>query len=79
MKRKSVLLRLRPEHYARFRAKADARDLPLTRWILQAALAYEAKGARFTKKLASACVRCKKTHETGVPCKDGITVAAELR
>ena len=68
MKRKPVLLRLRPEHYERFKAQAMVRDLPLTRWILQAALAYEAKGARFGKKQDSVkrfepCSLCGKRHD----------------
>ena len=68
MKRKNVLLRLRPEHYERFKAQAVARDLPLTRWLLQAALAYEAKGARFGKKREAVkqfepCSLCGKRHD----------------
>lgn len=64
MKRKNVLLRLRPEHHERFRTKADARDLPLTRWILQACLAYESKGARFSKKQPlPPCRLCGKQHD----------------
>lgn len=48
--RKHVLLRLLPEHHEAFLAKAVNRDMPLTKWIIQACLAYEAKGARFGKK-----------------------------
>ena len=64
MKRKAVLLRLLPEYHERFVAQAKARDLPLTKWLIQAGLAYESKGARFAKaKKWPVCSICQKRHD----------------
>lgn len=65
MKRKGVLLRLRPEHHTAFKEKAVARDMPLTKWIIQACLAYQAKGARFSKRTPKEygpCGHCGMKH-----------------
>lgn len=69
--RKTITLRLRPEHHVRFADAAAARDLTLSAWLVQAALSYEAKGARFAKHYRSAdqptCSVCGHRHAKGAP------------
>lgn len=65
---KPVLLRLRPEHWNRFKEEAGKRGMPLTVWILQACLAYDATADRWEKKKSEGkkwpkCSMCGKKHD----------------
>lgn len=65
---KQISLRLRPEHWEMFRDEAKKRSMPLTVWIIQACLAYDATAERWEKKRAEGktwpkCSLCGKKHD----------------